>query len=156
MSMKCDCGNTKSRMSIKCRKCFALSRNGKGNPMWRGGGTSLNGNNKDICSCGREKTRISPSCRECFRKSQEGDSNTNWKGVSVGKAGLHEYIRTHKPRPEKCESCQKMPPKDLANVSGEYKRDINDFQWLCRLCHMTSDGRLEKLKHKNTMRKCHA
>jgi hypothetical protein len=26
---------------------------------------------------------------------------------------------------------------------GEYKREINDFKWLCRRCHMKDDGRIK-------------
>ena len=44
----------------------------------------------------------------------------------------------------KCEECKEEKPLDLANISGEYKRDINDYEWLCRRCHMESDGRLQK------------
>ena len=36
-------------------------------------------------------------------------------------------------------------PYDCANISGEYHRDVDDFEWLCRRCHMVKDGRLEKL-----------
>ena len=43
-----------------------------------------------------------------------------------------------------CEKCGKITAKlDLANISGCYKRDIGDFRWLCRRCHMTEDGRLK-------------
>jgi hypothetical protein len=68
-----------------------------------------------------------------------------WKGDLVGFGGLHTWVRNHKPKPELCECCQKQEPYDVANISGEYKRDINDFQWLCRKCHMANDGRLTKL-----------
>jgi len=48
---------------------------------------------------------------------------------------------------KKSDKKQENPiPYDVANISGKYKRDIKDFEWLCRLCHMTKDGRLEALK----------
>lgn len=67
-----------------------------------------------------------------------------WKGDNVGFNGLHSWINRNKPKVKLCENCKKVPPYDLANISGEYKRDINDFKWLCRKCHMEEDGRLKK------------
>lgn len=74
-----------------------------------------------------------------------GDRNNQWKGNKVGLDSLHEWIGNRKPKPEFCEYCNKVPPFDLANISGKYLRDIYDFKWLRRSCHMKSDGRLKKL-----------
>jgi hypothetical protein len=52
---------------------------------------------------------------------------------------IHEWIRKQKPKPSLCESCQSRPPRDLANISGLYSRDLNDWEWLCRRCHMSKD-----------------
>jgi len=71
-----------------------------------------------------------------------GEKNHQWKGNDVGYCSLHEWIKNHKQKPEFCEECKKKKPYDLANISGIYKRDINDFRWLCRSCHMKSDGRM--------------
>ena len=75
-----------------------------------------------------------------------GEKNGMWKGNNVGKSELHNWIRRHKQKPKFCEDCKRRPPFDLANISQEYRRDINDFEWLCRNCHMRKDGRLNKLK----------
>lgn len=74
-----------------------------------------------------------------------GKKNGMWKGDDVGIKSLHDWVRRNKPKPEFCESCHKNPPFDAANISQEYKRDLNDFEWLCRTCHMTKDGRLKKM-----------
>lgn len=74
--------------------------------------------------------------------ANQGYKNGKWKGDNVGYKGLHQWIAKRKPKPEFCEKCQKVPPYDLANISGQYKRDINDFEWLCRKCHIESDGRI--------------
>ena len=58
---------------------------------------------------------------------------------------LHRWIRKNKPKTEYCEKCNKVEPCEVANISGEYKKDINDFEWLCRRCHMLSDGRMNNL-----------
>lgn len=78
-----------------------------------------------------------------------GEKNKQWKGDSVGYASLHQWVKYHKPQKELCERCGINKPHDLANISGEYKRDLNDFEWLCRKCHMEEDGRLEKLHRRN-------
>lgn len=78
---------------------------------------------------------------------RKGKLNPLWKGDAIGKGpSLHEWIRSHKPKPKYCEerTCENEP-YDLANISQKYHRNINDFEWLCRSCHMRKDGRLEKL-----------
>ena len=81
-----------------------------------------------------------------FKKSRQlamkGANNPNWTGDDVSYKGVHIWINRYKPKPEFCEECGKLPPKDCHNISGEYKRDINDYIWLCRKCHMESDGRM--------------
>ena len=73
-------------------------------------------------------------------------NNSQWKGDEVSYNVLHDYIKRHKPKPKLCEDCHEQPSYDLANISGEYHRDINDFKWVCRRCHMRSDGRMNNLK----------
>jgi len=59
---------------------------------------------------------------------------------------LHKRMRQRIAKPDLCQSCSKNPPCDLANISGEYKDDISDWEWLCRGCHMTKDGRILELQ----------
>lgn len=79
-------------------------------------------------------------------KNKNNDNNPMWKGDDVKYGALHGWIRRRKYKPKFCESCKKNKPYDLANISGKYNRDINDFKWLCRSCHMKEDGRIEKLR----------
>lgn len=74
------------------------------------------------------------------------DKNPMWKGDKVGNKSLHEWITNHFPKTILCQICNKKPPYDLANRSGHYLRDLTDWQWLCRRCHMLSDGRMSNLK----------
>jgi len=74
-----------------------------------------------------------------------GKLNPQWKGDDVGYYSLHEWIRNRLVQPESCELCKiKNPKLDLANKSGKYLRDLDDWEFLCRKCHMTKDGRLHK------------
>jgi len=52
---------------------------------------------------------------------------------------LHEWVRENKPKPKFCEECKIKEPYDVANISGWYKKNINDYKWLCRSCHNTND-----------------
>lgn len=62
---------------------------------------------------------------------------------------LHQWIARRKPKIELCENCHQKPPYDLANISGQYKRDINDFRWLCRSCHHREHNTIKNLKIEN-------
>jgi len=74
-----------------------------------------------------------------------GEKNGQWKGKDVSYKALHDYIKCHLSKSSQCQKCNEDKPLDLANKSGKYKRDLKDWCWLCRSCHMKSDGRLEKL-----------
>ncbi|MCK9370717.1 hypothetical protein M0R04_12480 [Candidatus Dojkabacteria bacterium] len=74
------------------------------------------------------------------------EKNGNWKGDRVGYKALHSWVRRRLLEPSICESCKLEKSLDLANISGEYKRRLDDWRWLCRSCHIKSDGRINNLK----------
>src|SRR6266498_1608284 len=78
------------------------------------------------------------------RNNKLGIKNPMWKGAKVGYAALHEYVAKRYPKPDLCESCHIEPPLDLAN-KGIYDRNIKNWEWLCRRCHMTKDERMNNL-----------
>lgn len=82
--------------------------------------------------------------RETASKRQMGENNGSWKGDKVKYAGLHMWVRARLPKPDVCDICRKDPPRDLAN-KGVYDRDLQNWEWLCRRCHMWSDGRMTQL-----------
>jgi hypothetical protein len=106
--------------------------------------------------CGIIIKNKSKRCIKCSHQNEEnrlkqsilkrGDKNPQWKGEEVGYLSLHEWVINKKIKSEFCENCKINKPYDLANISGLYKRDINDFKWLCRSCHMKEDGRINNLK----------
>jgi hypothetical protein len=79
----------------------------------------------------------------------KGKNNPNWKGDNISYDALHDWIQHNKPKRDRCEICHEKKPLDLANISGEYKRDVDDFQWLCRKCHMEKDGVSDKNRERN-------
>ena len=82
--------------------------------------------------------------REVQRKSKMADKNPMWKGDDVSLIALHVWISQRKTKPAFCEYCKEAAPIDLANISHEYKRDPNDYECLCRKCHMIKDGRINR------------
>ncbi len=103
---------------------------------------------------GANKSRLSGRdlyCRECkAARKQLMKSKIVLHARTItaapGYTGIHEWIKRRLPKPEACQDCRTVPPRDLANISQEYKRDISDWEWLCRRCHMTKDGRLAAFK----------
>lgn len=110
-----------------------------------------------VCDCGKKgyvesamlRRGLSKSCG-CYGlerlKDRKSGKNPNWKGANVGYAAIHSWISIRMPHKNTCSSCEKPCNPDLANISQEYKREVSDWEWLCRSCHMKKDGRIEKMK----------
>lgn len=69
-----------------------------------------------------------------------------WKGDDVSYGCLHRWVKRHLEKPKTCKDCGLEKKLDLANISQDYRRDLGDWEWLCRRCHMIKDGRLKRLK----------
>jgi len=90
------------------------------------------------------------------------EKNGQWKGNKATLNSIHYWVKARKPKPIWCEKCGIRKAYDLANLSQKYKRDINDYAYWCRKCHMNSkeDNRLKTLrlnhirKEKNGKFKC--
>ena len=80
-----------------------------------------------------------PESRMKISLAQLDEKGNNWKGDNVGLIAIHLWVRKHLPKPELCPQCKKKPPMDVANITGIYKRDIKNFQWMCRSCHHKFD-----------------
>lgn len=80
------------------------------------------------------------------KSAAKDERHQYWKGENVGIDALHTYVRRRLPSDGRCTCCGQEKRLDLANISGEYKRELSDWEWLCRRCHMIKDGRLDRLK----------
>ncbi len=139
-----DCGKLIKPPSRRCRSCYYKYNKGKNHSSY-GIKYSEESIRKRIETRKKHGYVTSSETRKKIGIANTGEKNSMWKGDEVGYIALHEWIRNHKPKPKVCESCKKNPPYDLANISGKYKRDISDFEWLCRGCHMKEDGRSNNL-----------
>ena len=81
--------------------------------------------------------------------ARKGEENVNWKGDEVSYISLHQWVRTNKDIPSSCEGCGAREKLDAHNKDGKYTRDLNKWEYLCRKCHMRTDGRLMMLSSYN-------
>lgn len=89
----------------------------------------------------------SPETIEKMRQVKLGVNNPVWKGDDVSYGALHDWVKDHLPKTQLCQICKEVSPFDLSNISGLYSRDLADWQWLCRSCHMYLDGRIHNLRN---------
>jgi len=141
----------------KCKKCHCFETSIK------------NGKYKRFCvECKKEFNttfteikRGGANCcsRKCwyrhFKKIVKRDNKSpNWKGDKVGIDALHNWVEKHLGKPKKCSKCQTVKAKkyDWANISGKYKRDLNDWIRLCRKCHFNFDKKERSKKWRITVK----
>jgi hypothetical protein len=95
------------------------------------------------------KKKTSESCKGI----NQGNKNGMWKD-SPKYAALHLWVRTHLPKTKFCQECRQVPPYDLANITGFYNRELSNWLYLCRKCHMEMDGRILNLKQYSGCSSC--
>lgn len=69
----------------------------------------------------------------------KNEKHPMWKGNKAGYSAIHDWIRRNKVKPILCEVCNQKKKLQASNISGEYKRDINDFIYVCSKCHSKID-----------------
>jgi hypothetical protein len=90
------------------------------------------------------KYKHTPEHNLKISKARMGRGNGQYL-ASKNRTAIHIYMRRRIPKPQLCQNCGKVPPRDLANISQKYMRVTWDWKWLCRNCHMEEDGRKENL-----------
>lgn len=120
-----------------------------------------------VCKgCGK-KEMVYPSrlsneycSRECLNKHKtswnkglkgflEGEKSPHWKGNGVGYSGKHMWIKQIKGSANlyHCHFCGEIKKvMHWANISHEYKREVNDYMSLCPTCHYKYDSQYRKEK----------
>ena len=99
-----------------------------------------------------ETKRRMSLARKGKKKSEEHKRNiglANFKGDDAGYQAVHKWLRKYMPMPELCQLCLLAPPEDLANVTGVYTRDVDNWKYMCRSCHSKYDGVIERLTEFN-------
>ena len=131
------------KRSEEFKRNLSEKMRGKNSPMY---GKKLTDETKQKL---REKAigrKPSAETIEKLKRLRSKELNPRWKGDKVGiRSALHEFVRKYKETPELCEVCNIKHSLDLANVTGIYARGFENWKYMCRKCHMTSDNRIENL-----------
>lgn len=54
---------------------------------------------------------------------------------------IHYWVKKRLPKTEACSWCGNQSLRiELANLSGDYKKEVSDFVWICVSCHKKYDG----------------
>lgn len=66
-----------------------------------------------------------------------GEVNGEWKGDNVSYRNLHRWVERWKGKASECsnDNSHFSTRYHWANISGEYKRDLDDFRQLCPSCN---------------------
>lgn len=96
--------------------------------------------------------RMSEARKGILNLKNRDENNGQWKGDNVGIIQLHAWVKQHLPKPDLCQICNLVPPYDLANISPKYNpdtynRELKNWFWRCRKCHMVSDDRIYNLMY---------
>lgn len=105
-----------------------------------------------ICKCGyeAEKKRSylnhrrwceGKMSRESYLGINLGIKNHQWKGDKASYIAIHVWARSKMSGSKVCTKCGSSKNIDTANISGKYIRDLSDWEYLCRSCHMRKDKR---------------
>jgi hypothetical protein len=92
------------------------------------------------------------SCKSCSKKGnknpQYGFKSHCWRGDNAHYNAIHVWVKKNKLMSFICEFCKQDKKLNLANISGKYNRDVDDFLWLCKRCHINYD--FERIRDKNS------
>ena len=104
---------------LKQRDEISRKMRGKRNPMY----------GKDFSKEHRRKIGM----------ASKGENASNWKGDKIGVKPLHRWVRNNKKKPKVCEICGKEKKLELSSKNHSYSRNLDEWQWVCKLCHKEYD-----------------
>lgn len=99
---------------------------------------------KDFMAVANEVRRGSAkTCsRACYYKRVPKLMEARNANRKMSYGGVHQWIKRRAGKPGYCEFCKttdRDTQYDWSNISGEYRRDVTDWQRLCRKCHISYD-----------------
>jgi len=105
-------------------------------------------NGRDPYWKGKKRESLSKKMKEQYKNGNRkiarltNESNPAWKGEKAGYSALHKWLYKRKKKNNVCEMCGTKVAKkyEFANISGEYKREVDDFMEVCTRCHRQYDN----------------
>jgi len=89
---------------------------------------------------------VSEETRKKIGDANRGEKCGNWKGDAVKYRALHSRIIREWGKANICSNCESTKNVEWHNISGKYKLDREDWEKLCRKCHMDKDERIKRRK----------
>lgn len=140
-------GTTMSALNREAYKHYWKSKEGKDH----GYGAAISRAMK-----GRKKTpehleKIATALRGRKRPDMQGKKHFAWKGELAHYDSLHNWVVRYRGKKKECSHCGLNDSKKTyhwANLSGEYKRELDDWVRLCVPCHSKMDkgrGSMQKI-----------
>ena len=95
-----------------------------------------------------EAKRTGQRCRRfCSRRcSKFGSNNPKWKGDSITVGAGRNRAQERFPDLGQCQRCNRPATDRHHKDDNTANNDPSNIAFLCRICHMTIDGRLERLR----------
>ena len=93
-------------------------------------------------SLSQKGKKLSHTHKDRLSKAKTGKfaiQSNAWKSFRVKNKPLHQWIRKHHPPPKLCGFCNQENKLHLANMTGLYNRDFNNWKYLCARCHSHYD-----------------
>jgi hypothetical protein len=72
--------------------------------------------------------------------AKRGPDHPEWKGDGVAYSTLHRWLSRIATKTGICSICGTERSTQWANLSGEYRRDLDDFAEMCVPCHSAFDN----------------
>lgn len=108
----------------------------KGNKNWRNWKSRPDQHGENNPHYGGTHTK---EVKEKLRLLHLNEGSPTWKGDDVGYSAIHRWVKNRIPKPELCVKCGVKKAVDLSNTNHTYKRNLLDWEWLCRSCHTIKD-----------------
>jgi len=169
ITKKCPCGK---EYTIPLHKAKQKTCSSKCSRKYRDYSNMKRSSIMKICKCGKEfrvypyrkdvalycslvckgKFQYHPSGYKSLKGSlaKMGDKNPQYGKIKENptRDALHSYIhkRLDPTKPKLCQHCGEERLLQMANKSQQYKRDLDDWLWLCVKCHQAYDGTLKYLE----------
>jgi len=92
-------------------------------------------------SCATSLRHKDPTCKIGFPAQKRLSGNPSWKGDRVGYRGIHSWVVRNWGKADRCEQCQTNTSTryDWSNKTGLLIRNRDNWQRLCRSCHLRYD-----------------
>jgi hypothetical protein len=74
--------------------------------------------------------------KEIISTKQKALRVQNKKPYAEDYRSIHKWARRNVPKQIICSICKQEKKLEVANISGEYRHDVSDYEWCCHSCHV--------------------